>query len=108
MQLYCLLNVTSGLDVVFPGLSVGCVAASVWAFLSSLPSLRSQSSVWIWLKHDGTEVLGWMLDLGGDVAGGLAWMEASGPLIRDWVDAFNQWLEEIHRVAVRALQTLGQ
>lgn len=49
-----------------------------------------------------------MLDLGGDVAGGLARMEASGPLIRDWVDAFNQWLEEIHQVAVRASQMLGQ
>lgn len=49
-----------------------------------------------------------MLDLGDDVAGGLAGMEASGPLIRDWVDAFNQRREEIHQVTVRASQTLRQ
>lgn len=47
-----------------------------------------------------------MLDLGDDVAGG--WMEASGPLIRDWVDVFNQWLEEIHQVSVRASLVLRQ
>lgn len=49
-----------------------------------------------------------MLDLGDDVAGGLAWMEASGRLIRDWVDVFNQRWEEIHQVTVRASQMLRQ
>lgn len=49
-----------------------------------------------------------MLDLGDDVVGGLARMEASGRVIRDWVDVFNQWLEEIHQVAARASQTLRQ
>lgn len=49
-----------------------------------------------------------MLDPGDDVAGGLAWMEASERLIRDWVDVFNQWLEEIHQVTARASRMLRQ
>lgn len=53
MQLYCLLNVTSGLDVVFPGLSVGVRRRPLRRGLPFLPALA----------HSDTKVPELRLDL---------------------------------------------